>query len=392
MCGHKTQLSLAAVTIILCLARPMTALSAHPDKAAGSSSAGYRDISKQVPLRYSSVAKLNTEIESLQTSGRALGVQDIFEIVKRRITNLKSVNIDCLTVFEGTLCYQVSAHYQTDEYEVFSTLFINARTGRIEDQQAFYRPKDTSLLSEDETRSVKDFQPLSVLDGYIDFEFSELEDRKAFIVANRAGVHEYDLLPAVVTPAAVRANGIPVIVLGKNSWGPISLDSEVKRFLDAYNPATTFILGSSSLSGVSGLGQRVYFEGMSIESLAAEIAERFWDNTDIVVTRDDEYRNVLMASNLASALGVPILFVEDNSVPSETRSTIDKLQPQNVYVVGEVSATVIDILNDTAAVVELSDYDSVVDEIAAQHEVQYLVLTNINDRTDYTRLEKASRP
>ena len=217
MCAHKTQLSLTAVTIILCLARPMIALSQRPDIAGVSESVGHRGFWRQVPVRYSSVEKLNTEIEKLQTSDEALGVQDIFDIVKRRMTNLKSVNIDCLTVFDGTLCYQVSAHYQTDEYEVYSTLFINARTGSIEDQQAFYRPKDNSLLSEDETRSVKGFQPLSVLERYIDFEFSNMEDRKVFIVAHRAGVHEYDLLPAVVTPAAIRVNGIPVIVLGKKS-------------------------------------------------------------------------------------------------------------------------------------------------------------------------------
>lgn len=76
--------------------------------------------------------------------------------------------------------------------------------------------------------------------------------------------------------------------------------------------------------------------GLDRYSTAAEVAKANWTNgtKDIILVTGEGYADAVSASVLAKTLNAPILLTTGTSLNPYTKSALDTLQPQNIYIIG----------------------------------------------------------
>jgi len=158
----------------------------------------------------------------------------------------------------------------------------------------------------------------------------------------------YDLIvvradiPTEYTVASVYANymKIPVVLVSPNE-----IPSETKKELFGYVGSYRNILIIGGKEAIS-FGVENEFKEMGFNAgrlwdwnrygTAARAAIELWDKSDSVVIVDGEnYKNLLLAQRFALKNNLPILFIKNISIPTETRSALERLETKKIYVFEE---------------------------------------------------------
>ncbi|KUO73755.1 MAG: hypothetical protein APF81_02215 [Desulfosporosinus sp. BRH_c37] len=102
-----------------------------------------------------------------------------------------------------------------------------------------------------------------------------------------------------------------------------------------------------SIPVISAYTQNPRLGGMAKDNitLAVDIAKRGWaqGTPNVILTRDDQFSDVLAAAPLYKKLDAPILMTDSAKLDDQTLAEIRDLHAQNIYIVGGTAAISQDI-------------------------------------------------
>lgn len=89
----------------------------------------------------------------------------------------------------------------------------------------------------------------------------------------------------------------------------------------------------------AAVGQVTKLSGADCYETAAVVAEENWTTSkDVVLASGEGYADAISSTAISKQLNAPILLTESDSLNSNAKSALDKLNPQNIYVIGGTSS------------------------------------------------------
>ena len=89
----------------------------------------------------------------------------------------------------------------------------------------------------------------------------------------------------------------------------------------------------------AAVGAVTKLSGSDCYETAAVVAEKNWTtSTDVVLASGEGYADAISSTAISKKLNAPILLTESGSLNSSAKSALDKLNPQNIYVIGGTSS------------------------------------------------------
>ncbi|UCD03308.1 MAG: MarR family transcriptional regulator [Candidatus Aenigmatarchaeota archaeon] len=153
-------------------------------------------------------------------------------------------------------------------------------------------------------------------------------------------------LPTDYTIASIYASTqkIPLVFVNPDSIQP-QIKSELVGFREKGYQLMLIIGGESAISG--SVEQELKDAGFIVNRLwdwnrygtAARVAIDLWgESEEVVITNGEDYTGFLLAQHVALERGVPILFINNATVPDETRGAIRKLGATSAVLVSSESS------------------------------------------------------
>ncbi|MFB0544601.1 MAG: hypothetical protein ACETVN_02700, partial [Asgard group archaeon] len=169
------------------------------------------------------------------------------------------------------------------------------------------------------------------------------------ILPTAQAIPTYDLIvvradiPTEYVIASVYANyaDIPVVLIN-----PDEIPSDIKRELSGYVKSgykNMLIIGGEEAISLS-VENELRAMNFSVKRLwdwnrygtAARVAVELWIKSGYVVMVDGEnYQNLMLAQRYALENDLPLLFIKNFNVPSETKTALEKLEVKKIYLFGE---------------------------------------------------------
>ena len=156
---------------------------------------------------------------------------------------------------------------------------------------------------------------------------------EAPVVFVASGLNFPDALAAASIAAEI---GAPMLLATVNTLPPVTA-----AMLDALNPTKVVVAGGAAVVSDKVLGligqyappERVW--GADRYATAVKLADRFLPNAaSVMVATGRLYPDGLAAAPLSAALGAPLLFAQENWVPSPTRDELRTRKPTSITVLG----------------------------------------------------------
>jgi len=165
----------------------------------------------------------------------------------------------------------------------------------------------------------------------------------------------------------------------------LEITESQSEFISQYKPTEIFAIGLQSLESYN---INMITNPSSEVNGSCEIASCFWEQSEtIVITKsvpvNDEqcYRNAIMASNLASSLNVPLIYVHEGELQEYTKDTLERLSTKNIFIIGDIDQSALSYFTQKGILFrQLSSAADVASIILENKDSEYLVVTNPADR------------
>lgn len=141
---------------------------------------------------------------------------------------------------------------------------------------------------------------------------------------------------ALCTAPLAKKYNAPILLSGKNK-----LDPKVKERLQSLNAKKVFVIGGTGvisedvveeIQDLNIYPERIY--GLNRYATSAKIADSMSTSNEIVVTTSSAFADALSIAPIAAMKSMPILLVNKDEIPKETKDFIKNHDISKVYLIG----------------------------------------------------------